>query len=158
MGPGPSNTGKHFKQFVRQRYPWRLEPIGAALRSRAGTDALYDRFRNSFSHDLGLSLETTTTRPGRIRARFPIHPPYIGVRKEASLDASRLAVLDDVLTRPLWLSPTVSKDNAGTIVVDAVALYWGIRRLIFDHTDSKDAVRSIHHMVERSFRRRTKAG
>jgi len=29
MGPGPRNTGEHFKQFVRRWYPWKLEPTAA---------------------------------------------------------------------------------------------------------------------------------
>ena len=159
MGPGPSNSGKHFKQFVRQRYPWHMEPR-AGLLSRGGTDALYDRFRNGFSHDLGLSLESvlTSSKTNRVRQRFKIGAPHIGVNKEASLDPSRLVALDDVTIRPPWLHPTISKDKNRVLVVDAVALYWGVRRLIFDHTDSKAAVRSVHHMVDRSFRRRTKAG
>jgi hypothetical protein len=44
MGPGSRNSGEHFKSFVRDCYPWSMEPVGG-LSPRRGTKAMYDRFR-----------------------------------------------------------------------------------------------------------------
>ena len=43
-------------------------------------------------------------------------------------------------------------------MVDAVALYWGVRRLLFDHTSNQRAVGSLHKMIEDSWKRRKAAG
>jgi hypothetical protein len=42
--------------------------------------------------------------------------------------------------------------------VDAVALYWGVRRLIFDHTSNRRAASSLDRMIEDSWKRRKAAG
>lgn len=62
------------------------------------------------------------------------------------------------MVRPAWLGPTVIADDKSGLLVDAVALYWGIRRLLFDHTSNKRAVSSLHRMVEDSWKRRKDAG
>jgi hypothetical protein len=148
MGPGPGRSGDHFVDFVRRRYPWHLEP-NTGLSRRRGPEALYGRFRNGFSHDLGLSLSTVITRveapnrPRRIRQHFKVRPPRIAVSKRPSLSGVMLQELDRVAVRPDWLPPTVMEDEHHASVVDAVALYWGVRRLIFDHTDTALGVRSL---------------
>ena len=42
--------------------------------------------------------------------------------------------------------------------MDAVALYWGVRRLLFDQTSNQRAVGSLHKMIEDSGKRRKAAG
>jgi hypothetical protein len=161
MGPGPKHTERHFREFTRRWYPWNLEPRGGYSSVR-GTNALYGRFRNGFSHDLGLSLEELVTsrrpnRPRRVRLRFRVKQELIAVRKQPSLSSSQLLVLDDVETRPLWLGPTVINDTDGSVVVDVLAVYWGVRRLIFDHTQNQADVRSLQHMIEKTWARKKKA-
>ena len=130
-----------------------------ALTKLRGTNALYDKFRNGFAHDLGLQLDNApTTRPGRrVRSRLPLMAPRIAVAKKPSLSDSELFELDDVIGRPAWLNPTVSKDAAAALVVDVPALYWGVRRLIFDYSNDARSVRSLEHMIKRTVFRRMKA-
>jgi hypothetical protein len=44
------------------------------------------------------------------------------------------------------------------MLVDAVALYWGVRRLVFDHTSNSRSVSSLDKMIEDSWKRRKAAG
>jgi hypothetical protein len=52
----------------------------------------------------------------------------------------------------------VIADGKVGLLVDAVALYWGVRRLVFDHTSNQRAVSSQHQMIEDSWKRRKAAG
>jgi hypothetical protein len=160
MGPGPAQSGTHFKVFVRKRYPWSMEQGG--LSPYRATEALYNQFRNGFAHDLGLALEKVmTSRPNkkqRVRLRFQLRDPRIAVSKAPSLSPDQLVALDDVKSRPFWLRPTVRTDTGQDVVLDAVALYWGVRRLIFDHTNDRESMRSLVHMIDRTMSRRRRAG
>jgi hypothetical protein len=44
------------------------------------------------------------------------------------------------------------------LLVNAVALYWGVRRLVFDHTSNSRAVCSLDGMIEDNWKRRKAAG
>jgi len=129
------------------------------LRQKRGTEALYDSFRTGFSHDLGLLLESgPVDHRGRIRAKFRMAGRHLGVTKQPSLSPALLVELDDVTVRPNWLGPTVVADGKVGLLVDAVALYWGVRRLVFDHTSKTRAVSSLDKMIEDSWKRRKAAG
>jgi hypothetical protein len=155
LDAGPTNSGKAFREFVERRYPWGLEPTGSPYRRKRGTRALYDYLRNGFSHDLRLLLEGgTLDAKGRSRARFSGNGRRLGVQKRPSLAPVVLAELDDVDRRPAWLGPTVFRESQGTILVDAVALYWGVRRLIYERTSTRRAVKSLEAMLEESEARR----
>ena len=151
MGPNPRRSDAAFCKFVARWYPWRLEPRGSSFRQERGTKALYDSFRTGFSHDLGLLLETgPVDHRGRVRPKFRIAGRHLGVTKQPSLASSVLVELDDVTVRPTWLGPTVGADGKIGLLVDAVALYWGVRRLVFDHTSNRRAVSSLDKMIEDS--------
>jgi hypothetical protein len=159
MGPSPTRSDAAFRKFVARWYPWRLEPHGSIFRQQRGTKALYDSFRTGFSHDLGLLLETgPIDHRGRIRPKFRIAGRQLGVTKQPSLSSSALVELDDVTVRPTWLGPTVDMDGKIGLLVNAVALYWGVRRLVFDHTSNSRAVRSLDRMIEDNWKRRKAAG
>lgn len=159
MGPSPPNSGKAFKKFVARWYPWRLEPASSSFRQKRGTDVIYERFRNGFVHDLGLSLESGTVDKRNVRRdRLRIDGPATGVIKQASLSPEALVELDNVNVRPSWLGPTVARDGRRGLLVDVVAVYWGVRRLIFDHTSTPAGVRSLHRMVEQTIERERAAG
>jgi hypothetical protein len=64
--------------------------------------------------------------------RFAVKNTPIAVRKRPTCTTAELNMLDDVAVRPSWLGPTVAADETGGVTVDALALYWGVRRLIFD--------------------------
>jgi hypothetical protein len=103
MGPTPPNSGKAFTAFVRRWYPWPLEPRRSPYRQGRGTAVLYDSFRNGFSHDLGLVLESgALDAKGRRRDRFRIGGRALGVSKQPSLTPAVLHELDDVNERPTW--------------------------------------------------------
>lgn len=159
MSASPKRSDAAFCTFVARWYPWSLEPRRSIFRQKRGTDALYDWFRTGFAHDLGLLLETgPVDRRGRVRSRFRISGRQLGVTKQPSLSLAVLNELDGVMVRPNWLGPTVIADGKVGLLVDAVALYWGVRRLLFDHTSSQHAVRSLHRMIEESWKRRSDAG
>lgn len=159
MGPSPANSGKAFKSFVKRWYPWRLEPAQSRFRQTRGTDVLYNTFRNGFAHDLGLSLESGALNKRNVRRdRLRIGGPAPGVIKQASLLPDALIELDNVNLRPAWLGSTVVREGRRGVLVDAVALYWGIRRLVFDHTSTPGGVRSLHRMVEQTIERERAAG
>lgn len=159
MGRSPTRSDAAFRKFVARWYPWRLEPHGSSFRQKRGTKALYDSFRTGFSHDLGLLLETgPADHRGLIRPKFRIAGRQLGVTKQPSLASSVLVELDDVTVRPTWLGPTVVADGKIGLLVDAVALYWGVRRLVFDHTSNRRAVSSLDKMIEDSWKRRKAAG
>lgn len=159
MGPSRKRSDDAFRTFVARWYPWRLEPHGSAFRQKRGTQALYDSFRTGFAHDLGLLLETDAVdHRGRVRSKFRISGTRLGVTKLPSLSATVLNELDEVTVRLIWLGPTVIAEADGGLLVDAVALYWGVRRLLFDHTSSKRAVCSLNKMIENSWKRRKAAG
>jgi hypothetical protein len=80
------------------------------------------------------------------------------VTKQPSLPPAILVELDDVAVRPNWLGPTVVADGKVGLLVDAVALYWGVRRLVFDYTSNRRAVSSLDEMIEDSWKRRKTAG
>jgi hypothetical protein len=154
MESGPINSGKAFKTFAEKRYPWKLEPLASTYRRKRGTAVLYDYFRNGFSHDLGLLLESEgPDAKGHVRARFSTASMSLGVMKTASLPPRTLVELDEVERRPPWLGPTVFREQSGTLFVDAVALYWGVRRLIFDHTSKPRLIRSFEKMLQERRRR-----
>jgi hypothetical protein len=159
MGPSPKRSEQAFKTFVARWYPWRSEPRGSFFRQKRGTDVLYGQFRNGFSHDLGLMLDRSAvdTR-GLITARFRIGGRQLGVAKQPSLSPVLLNELDDVSRRPHWLGPTVERDGRKGLLVDAVALYWGVRRLVFDHTSSQRAVKPLRVMIEEARQRQRDAG
>jgi hypothetical protein len=81
-----------------------------------------------------------------------VHP--ISASKQPSLTPAVLHELDDVNERPTWLSATITQDGTRHVLVDAVALYWGVRRLIFDHTSRPKDVKSLHRMIEDTWRRK----
>ena len=113
---------------------------------------------NGFAHDLGLAMEehVTNLKPTtkrRVRLRFKIQDTLIAVQKKPSCSAAELKHLDDVAIRPPWLAPTVHDDERNAVVVDALALYWGVRRLIFDHTSDHEGVRSLQAMIGHNRRR-----
>jgi hypothetical protein len=56
------------------------------------------------------------------------------------------------------VSATITQDGTRHVLVDAVALYWGVRRLIFDHTSRPKDVKSLHRMIEDTWRRKKAAG
>ena len=60
---GTCDHARAFQGFHAPRYPCKMEPPGGYSRL-CGTDVLYDRFRNGFSHDLGLSF--TSRSPLRV--------------------------------------------------------------------------------------------
>jgi hypothetical protein len=158
MGASPKRSDAAFRTFVAKWYPWRLEPRGSVFRHKRGTQALYDSFRTGFAHDLGLLLETDAIdHRGRVRSKFRISGRRLGVTKQPSMSAIALNELDDVTVRPIWLGPTVIAEGNVGLLVDAVALYWGVRRLLFDHTSSKRAVSSLNKMIEDSWKRRKAA-
>ena len=159
MGPSPTRSDAAFRKFVARWYPWPLEPRASSFRQKRGTKALYDSFRTGFSHDLGLLLEAgPVDSRGRIRSKFRIAGRHLGVTKQPTLPPSVLVELDDVAVRPTWLGPTVVADGKTGLLVDAVALYWGVRRLVFDHTSNRRAVSSLDRMIEDSWKRRKAAG
>lgn len=159
MGASPKRSDDAFRAFVARWYPWRLEPAESRFRQKRGTQALYDSFRTGFAHDLGLLLESgPVDRRGRVRSKFRITGRQLGVTKQPSLSLAALDELDDVLDRPSWLGPTVVADGRVGLLVDAVALYWGARRLVFDHTSHERSVSSLHRMIEDNRKRRKAAG
>jgi hypothetical protein len=116
-------------------------------------------FEPDSTHDLGLLLETgPVDGRGRVRSSFRISGRQLGVAKQPSLSPAVLNELDDVMVRPNWLGPTVVADGKVDLLVDAVALYWGARRLLFDHTSNRRVVRSLHRMIDDSWKRRKAAG
>jgi hypothetical protein len=159
MGASPKKSDAAFRTFVARWYPWRLEPSRSTFRQKRGTKALCDSFRTGFAHDLGLLLETgPIDSRGRVRPQFRISGRQLGVTKHPSLSAAVLNELDDVMVRPTWLGATVIADGQVGLLIDAVALYWGVRRLLFDHTSNQRAVSSLHRMIEDSWKRRKTAG
>jgi hypothetical protein len=80
------------------------------------------------------------------------------VTKQPSLSPTLLVELDDVTARPAWLGPTVVTDGEIGLLVDAVALYWGVRRLVFNHTSNRRAVGSLEKMIANNWKRRKDAG
>jgi hypothetical protein len=159
MGSGPRNSGDAFKEFVTRRYPWSLEPRTSNYRRKRGTAVLYDSFRNGFSHDLGLVLESgPLDAKGRRRDRLRIEGKNLGVVKQPSLPAELLQALDNVDARPSWVGATIVSAGRASVLVDAVALYWGVRRLIFDHTSRSKDVISLHRMIDEAWARRKAAG
>lgn len=159
MGSSPKRSDEAFRVFVARWYPWLFEPSRSTFRRKRGTQALYDSFRTGFAHDLGLLLETgPIDRRGRVRSRFRINGRQLGVAKQPSLSSTVLNELDDVMVRPTWLGPTVVADGKVGLLVDAVALYWGARRLLFDITSNRRAVSSFHRMIEDSWKRRKAVG
>ena len=158
LGPSETNSRKAFTTFVRRWYPWREEPRGARYRQTRGTATLYEGFRTGFAHDLGLLLEgTATPKPNIQRFRFRVHGDNLGVSKEPTLSPARLRELDEVTRRPPWLGPTIDPGPSGPLI-DAVALYWGVRRAVFDYTSSPRATRSFDRMIQDTWDRRKAAG
>ena len=148
MGRSHKNSGKAFETFVRRWYPWRLEPRPSPYRQKRGTTVLYASFRNGFAHDLGLMLETTSVDArDRLTSRFRTAGPQLGVAKQPSLTSPQLLELDDVSARPAWVGSTIVREGGSRLLVNAVALYWGVRRLLYDHTSSGPALRPLQRMI-----------
>ena len=123
MGPSHSNSGKAFIAFVRRWYPWKMEP-SLGYRAQRGSDTLYKQFRTGFVHDLGLLLDSVPLKQkGKQRSTFRLKGKRLGVSKLPSLSSRHLEELDDTLSRPSWLAPTVSSDGPNGVLVDAAALY-----------------------------------
>lgn len=109
---------------------------------------LYASFRNGFAHDLGLMLETVSEDSRhRLTSRFRNAGPQLGVAKQPSLMSAQLRELDDVSARPPWVGPTIVREGRSRLLVDAVALYWGVRRLVHDHTSDGPALRPLQRMI-----------
>ena len=49
--------------------------------------------------------------------------------------------------RPSWLGSTIVREEPRTVLVDEVALYWGVRRLVFDYTSKSRAVKPLQRMI-----------
>ena len=159
MGPSPKRSDAAFKVFVARWYPWSIEPRRSVFKQKRGTEVLYNSFRTGFAHDLGLLLESVPLdRPGFFRARFRVGGKQLGVAKQPSLSPALLSELDDVRSRPEWLGSTVALDGRKGLLVDAVALYWGLRRLVFDYTSNQRATASLHRMIEEAWQREKDAG
>lgn len=155
LSPSPTNSGDAFREFIKLRYPWAEEPPDG-LREGDGADALYDSFRNAFSHDLGLQLESVPIGPKRIRGQFRIGGEQLSVTKHP-VSAVELDALDNVHVRPPSIGATVTRQGREAIV-SVIPFYWGIRRLIYDHTSTPALVASLDGMIADTWKRLDDAG
>lgn len=114
------STGRRFRQAVRAFYPWDTEPADAIRNGTTGGRILYRVFRNSLVHGLGFqdpepAVPTVVTRM-----------PGPGMSEDA------LRTLEDATARPDFLRdvPTL-RTGAGRTELNAEALYWGVRQVVF---------------------------
>lgn len=114
------NTGRKFRQAARAFYPWDTEPADAVRSGTIGSRILYTGFRNALVHGLGFQdpeppIPTVVTRI-----------PGVGMSRVA------LRALEEATDRPASLQavPTL-RTSAGRTELNAEALYWGVRQLVF---------------------------
>jgi hypothetical protein len=153
--PSPSNSGDAFNEFVDRWYPWNCEPEHKWIETQTRTRVLYESFRNGLAHDLMNSVKQDKRYGWALRQSGRRR----GIKKP-SVDAASLTVLDDVCHRPTWLGPTLGNIDTynadGTvgqrdvIALDVHALYWGIRRMLYDWSDDLGAVAYFVELLDRA--------
>jgi hypothetical protein len=122
--------GASFKRTAGH-YPLQDEPHGAIKDPDEFGVELYEVFRCSLVHSLGLHME----RPGN-RASWSIvdvKERYVVARSRTlPLSEQQLAEMDLPSGRPGGLLPTLERivDTVPKVRLDADALYWGVRRLV----------------------------
>jgi hypothetical protein len=151
LGPRKRKSEVVFREFVSQHYPWRLEP-STPFRQTRGTAKLY-LLRTAFAHDLGLRVDVRGLPGGAgWLVELPTSGDRVAVKKAPTLSPDRLDELDRVDRRPSWLGPTLGRDaaNPGYVVVDVVALYWGVRRMVYDATARPSVARRYDAMLAKA--------
>ncbi len=116
---GRGGSGVRFKAIVEKYYPWETEPVGGVT-AKAGSEVLYNVFRNPLVHALGLGKA------------------HVAITKSNGLPEDLLEALECSMTRPAVGSYEATikvhrADNGMDLVVDG--LYWGIRVMVRRLTD-----------------------
>ena len=129
-------SGKVFKGFVRDFYPWNSEPADRPNVVRdpvRGAAILYDDYRNPLAHASGIavfSLDNNTRREFRPRAhRVRIDRVVFNDRPHRGLTEQQLLELESEPVRPHWVPATIAASSESTILT-VEALYWGLREAI----------------------------
>lgn len=123
------SKGARFKGLLVDYYPWSEEP-GPPPDVSESARMIYALVRNPLTHDLGLDLETKRRTQKVVVKRLTTDHGRCG-HTEAGVEAL------EAKARPLRLSPTL-KVQADRVVLLVEALYWGIRRTLFNlNADTK---------------------
>lgn len=130
-------SGKLFREFLEQYYPWHDEPkLQDVALGHAAAETLYDEYRNHFTHALGLAVEVK----GGNRKLAPREYVIKVLRKVVSHSPDgndnqgvREIQIEELETenvvRPKWLVPTlIAAPHKRVLSVEA--LYWGVRKAI----------------------------
>lgn len=113
------DRGSLFQEVLVQHYPWAEERhiAGARVNADAAND-LWKLFRNPLAHTLGL-IDPIDNPSGQ----------HVVIEKGSFAEAD-IVTTEMATSRPLnWTNPTLRQDGA-ELVLWAMSLYWGVRRLI----------------------------
>lgn len=124
-------------------YPLHDEPPAAIRDPTQFGEELYDVFRCTLVHNLGLHMDRASNKDRW--SIVDVKERYVVARTRVlPLSEQQLRELDEPSGRPGWLASTLERQNpehaAPTkIRLDADALYWGVRRVV--RTLATDPVR-----------------
>jgi hypothetical protein len=110
---------RRFRGLIRDFYPW----TGESVTQDHGLAILYQSARNPLAHSLGIDVSEATTKPRQVTLR------------KWALTKPQITELEDSLTRPDWVGPTISEVRSLSmggeeVDVSVPALYWGIHRML----------------------------
>lgn len=117
---GDTRSGRLFKDFFRDYYPWNEEPANAvqglqAVTGATAADAMYESYRNPLAHRLG----TVANVIGRIKIA------------KSALTEAQVSNWESLTNRPPGEPPTLGDDAANARqVLHVPLLYWGLRKAV----------------------------
>lgn len=115
--------GELFKKVLNERY-WLIDPPSGASHNEA-SEILYQEFRNSLTHGLGLSIEydpkTKSRRVTKTKYRLEI-------KKYEKLSEEKIELREVAPSRPKISATLTVKGKDAVLLVDG--LYWGLRCLV----------------------------
>lgn len=136
LSPGNLSTGDRFKAFLKDNYPWDLDPPGGMSVDEA-IEYLWDYARSSLIHRFGL------------RASRGVHP-LIELGNSFTSDDASITKLELHPSRPTS-SPSLHKNDERTIIW-LESLYWALRIALVRAIDTPEKCHAvIRHLQSGQF-------
>lgn len=117
-------SGAIFKRLLTNWY-WPHDPPDG-LSPEDASDALYNEFRNSLIHALG--MQVTLDRKTDVRT-IERTKRVFKIKRISNLDNSSLAALEEHHMRPTAIGPTLRYTDEKTVLL-VEGFYWGTRKMI----------------------------